>query len=548
MFAKKPLPFLLFSTKLPFTTQFSTAISHSFFPSFQGKPSLSQTTQAHARIIISGHSSDSILLGKLLSFLALTPSIPFHYSLFIYQSIQTPTVFASNNLIRCFAKSQFPLNSVNFYSSMLERCISPNNYTFTFLIQACAKGSGSGSGSIEGVQVHGQVVKLGFGDDVYVRNSLIHFYSACYSVESAKQVFDESMGVCDVVSWNSMLAGFAKDGQVYIVEKMFDEMPERDVISWNTMIMAYVHNGKLEEGLECFRRMRGFGLTPNEATLVTILSAIAQLGLIENGKSIHSIIDSLNVPITITLGTALVDMYAKCGCIEQCRHLFDKMAQRDISTWNAMICGLASHGLGKEALALFDSFLNEGFRPENVTFIGLLNACSRAGLVEEGREFFRLMTEHYGIEPETEHFGCMVDLLGRAGLVSEAIEMIESKVASPDPVLWATLVSACRIHGLIELGEEIGGRLIELNPSYEGHYVQLASIYARSRKWDDVVRVRKLMVERNTGRVAGWSLIEAQGKVHQFVAGDRDHVLSLQIYQMLENIENCIAEAGYVSV
>ncbi|KAJ6924439.1 pentatricopeptide repeat-containing protein ELI1 [Populus alba x Populus x berolinensis] len=343
-----------------------------------------------------------------------------------------------------------------------------------------------------------------------------------------------------------MLAGFARDGQVSVVEKLFDEMPGRDVISWNTMLMAYVHNGNLGEALECFKRMRESGLVPDEATLVTMLSASAQLSLLEHGRSIHSIIDSLNLPMTISIGTALLDMYAKCGCIEQSRLLFENMPRREVSTWNVMICGLASHGLGKDALTLFERFLNEGLHPMNVTFVGVLNACSRAGLVKEGRHYFQMMTDSYGIEPEMEHYGCMVDLLGRAGLVFEAIKVIENMAISPDPVLWAMVLCACRIHGLPELGEKIGNRLIELDPTYDGHYVQLASIYANSRKWEDVVRVRRLMAERNTSKVAGWSLIEAQGKVHRFVAGHGEHEQSLEIQKMLEIIETRLAAAGYV--
>ncbi|KDP42482.1 hypothetical protein JCGZ_00279 [Jatropha curcas] len=481
-------------------------------------------------------------MGHLLTFLALTPSTPFDYSLSIYQTLSSPTVFASNNMIRCFTKTESPLNAVVFYSSMLRSCVIPNNYSFTFLLQACAKGFGLN----EGAQVHDHVVKFGFCEDVYIRNALIHLYSACCHIESSKRVFDESPNKCDVVTWNVILAGFARDGQVGVVEKLFDEMPERDVVSWNTMIMAYLHNGELEECLDCFRRMRESGFIPNEATLVMMLSASAQLGLVEHGRLVHSIIDYLDIPMTVALGTALLDMYAKCGCIEKCRLFFDKMPQRDISTWNVMICGMASHGLGKEALALFERFLNEGLRPVNITFIGVLNACSRAGLVREGKHYFKMMTENYGIEPEMEHYGCMVDLLGRAGLVSEAIEMIEKNVVSPDPVLWATLLCACRIHGLVELGENIGNKLIELDPTYDGHYVQLSSIYAKSRKWDQVVRVRRLMAERNTSKVPGWSLIEAQGRVHRFIAGDKEHERSIEIYKMLNIIETRVAEAGYV--
>ncbi|KAF5448098.1 hypothetical protein F2P56_028663 [Juglans regia] len=520
----------------------SLSYSHSPLYSLPPRPSLFQTKQAHARIIVHGLASDAVLLGHLLSCLALAPSSSLEYSLSVYRALDYPNVFASNNMIRCFAKSDSPRGSVVLYSSMRQRNVAlPNSHTFTFVLQACSKAFAIH----EGTQVHSHVVKLGFGVDVFITNALIHLYSACCRMECSKRVFQENIHHRDVVSWNSILAGLVRDGQVGVAETMFGKMPERDAISWSTMIMGYVQNGQLEEGLECFKDMRERGLMPNEAILVTVLSASAQMGLLEHGRLVHSIINSLNFRMTTSLGTALVDMYAKCGCIEQSKLLFNSMHQRDISSWNVMICGLASHGLGKEALEHFEKFVNEGFRPVNVTFIGVLNACSRAGLVSEGRHYFKLMTENYDIEPEMEHYGCMVDLLGRAGFINEAVDLIEKMPAPPDPVLWATLLGACKTHGLVELGEMIGNKLIHLDPNHDGHYVQLASIYAKSRKWEDVVRVRRLMFKQNTNKIAGWSLIEAEGRVHQFVAGDREHERSSEIYKMLETIGTRISEAGY---
>lgn len=532
MFANKPKAFLCLPKRIS-NFHLSTAKLHSPLSS------LNETKQAHAQIIITGLSDDAQQKGRLLASLARSSSIPLDYSLSIYNSIENPDVFAANNMIRCFAKSESPRESVRLYASML---VKPNNYTFPFVLQACSKVSALD----EGVQVHANVIKLGYAEDVYIRNALIHFYCACCRIECSKRVFDESPCCRDVVTWNTMLVGFVRDEQIAIANKVFEEMPERDVVSWSIMISGYVQSGQLEEGLECFKRLRENGLIPNEAILVTVLSASAQLGLLGHGRLVHFLIDSLNFPMTDSLGTALVDMYAKCGCIEQSRLLFDNMSQRDIRSWNVMICGLATHGLGEEALALFEKLTSQGgLHPVNVTFIGVLNACSRAGLVSEGRHYFKLMKEKYGIEPEMEHYGCMVDLLGRAGFVVEAIELIEKMLVPPDPVLWATLLGSCKVHGLVELGEKIGNKLIESDPTHDGHYVQLAGIYAKARKWEDVVRVRGLMAERSTNKVAGSSLIEAQGRVHQFVAGDREHELSSEIYKMIEKIGSRLAEAGY---
>ncbi|KAK3419529.1 hypothetical protein EUGRSUZ_G00084, partial [Eucalyptus grandis] len=517
--------------------------------------------QAHARVIVlSGHPADPAavetknrLLARLLLHLSLAPPPPpptptttthLRYSLCLYRSIEPPSVFASNNVIRCLARGGLPLESVSVYASMLRRRrprVRPNEHTFTFVLQACGKGAGL----LEGRQVHAHAVKLCFCGDLYVRNALIHLYCACSAMGAAERLFDELPGCRDVVTWNSMVAGFARGGQIDVAKQLFDEMPKRDVISWTALISGYVQNGQLERGLECFMDMRECGLMPNEAILVTVLSASAQLGLLEHGRFVHSVINSLNLPITVSLGTALVDMYAKCGSIELSRLVFNEMLRKNIWSWNAMICGLASHGLGKEALALFEGFLSEGLQPASVTFVGVLNACSRSGLVREGRQYYKLMTEKYGIEPEMEHYGCMVDLLARAGHIYEAIDLIENMNVSADPVLWATLLGACKVHGLVELGEKIGSKLVNLDPSYEGHYVQLSNIYAKASKWADVIRVRRLMSERNANKVAGWSLIEAQGRVHKFVAGDRQHELSSEIYRMLEIIEARITEAGY---
>ncbi|PKI74917.1 hypothetical protein CRG98_004689 [Punica granatum] len=422
------------------------------FPfSLPPKPSLPQIKQSHARLVLSGHATDANLIGRLLLLLSLAPSTPpARYPLSVFLSLPRPS--------------------------------------------ACGKARALG----EGMQVHAHVVKLGFPKDVFIRNCLVHFYCACSSTESACKVFNESGQSRDVVTWNAMITGLARDGQIDVAQKMFDEMPERDVISWTAMITGYVQNGKLEEGLQCFRKMRESDLLrPNEAILVTVLSASAQLGLLRQGRLVHSIIDSLNFPMTVPLGTALVDMYAKCGSIEHSRYVFEQMRKRNIWTWNAMICGLATHGLGREALVLFERFLDKGLEPASVTFVGVLSACSRSGLVDE------------------------------------------------DPILWATLLGACKVHGLVELGEEIGNKLINSDPIHNGHYVQLSNIYAKARKWADVVRVRGLMIERKASKTTGWSLVEAEGLVHWFVAGDREHERCLEIYEMLDCIERRIVEAGY---
>ncbi|XP_047176820.1 pentatricopeptide repeat-containing protein At3g62890-like [Vigna umbellata] len=520
----------------------------SIFRYLAPQPSLPQIKQTHAHVVVWGHARLTVHLLSLLSFSSTVP-FPLRYSLSLFSSIPFPTVFAFNSLIRCHAKANSsPSLSLSLYSAMRRRFLNPNQHTFTFLLHACSKNLKiKVNNNRLGVQVHVHVIKLGYACHVFVRNSLIHFYFECGDADSSQRVFEEDALCSDVVTWNSMLAGAVRNGDVRVAEKMFGEMPERDVVSWSTMIMGYVQNGLFEDGLECFRDMRKKRVRPNEAILVTLLSVSAQLGLLCYGRFIHSTIEAMRFSMTVHIGTALVDMYAKCGCIEKARILFDGMVKKDVWTWNVMICGLASHDFAKEALALFDRFIDEGFLPVNVTFVGVLNACSRAGLVGEGKHYFKLMVDGYGIQPEMEHYGCMVDLLARAGLVDEAVKLIEGMAITPDPVMWATLLDACKLHGYVEMGEKIGNKLIELDPTHDGHYVQLAGIYAKERKWEDVVRIRELLSERIVGKVAGWSLVELQGRVHRFVAGDREHECSSDIYKMLETIGLRITEAGLLT-
>ncbi|CAA6663121.1 unnamed protein product [Spirodela intermedia] len=409
------------------------------------------------------------------------------------------------------------------YAYMRRRNVPSNNYTFPFLLQAC------GAETPGGAQVHAHIVKLGQDGDVFVRNGLVHFYGACGQMVNARKVFDEWPQRRDVVTWNAVIAGYARDGQVNVCEELFKMMPERDVISWSTMIMGFVQSGLLEKGVDLFREMAARGPPPNEATLVSVLSAAAQLGLLQQGQFIHAAIKTCNFPMSVNVATALVDMYAKCGCISSSKEVFDEMSHRDVFSWNAMLCGLAAHGLGREALQLFE----------------ILNACSRSGMVEEGRRHFNSMTELHGIKPEMEHYGCMVDLLSRAGLVGEALEFVAGMSSPPDPVLWGTLLGACKTHKLHHLGASIGRKLIEMEPYHDGHYVLLAGVYAQAGRWAEAGKVRRLMGGKVAGKVAGWSLIEAGGRVHRFVSGDRTHQRSAEIRKTMEIIGRRLAEAGY---
>ncbi|KAG0541732.1 hypothetical protein BDA96_02G042800 [Sorghum bicolor] len=509
------------------------------------RPALHHVLQAHARLAVLGLAT-ARALPQLLAALPRLPLAASHsYPLSLFRCASCASAFASNHLLRVLPHP-LPLR-------LFPRLPRRNPHSFTFLLASLSNHldadpavAVSIASRLMGAHVHALAVKAGAAGDLYVRNALIHFYGVCGDVAAMRKVFDELPLVRDVVTWNAVLAGYVRAGMVGVAREVFDGMPMRDEVSWSTVVGGYVKEGELEVALGVFKNMVVQGVKANEAAIVTALSAAAQLGLLEQGKFVHEVIKRAGVAMSMNLGAALVDMYSKCGSVAAAKEVFDAMPWRDVFAWNSMICGLATHGLGHDAVQLFEKFVSEGFCPTNITFVGVLNACSRTGLVDEGRWYFKLMAEKYGIESEMEHYGCMVDLLSRAGLVQEAIELIEGMHIPPDPVLWGTVLSACKRHGLVDLGITVGNKLIELDPAHDGYYVLLASIYAKAKKWDEVRKVRKLMSNRGTSKSAGWSLMEAHGIVHKFLVGDMDHKDSVQIYNMLCMIDRRLAEAGYV--
>jgi pentatricopeptide repeat protein len=512
------------------------------------RPALYHVLQAHARLAVLGLATARALPQLLAALPRLTlaaADVSHSYPLLLFRCSNCTSAFASNHLLRVLPHP-LPLR-------LFPRLPRRNPHSFTFLLASLSNhldtepaAAGSIASRFMGTHVHALAVKAGSAGDLYVRNAQIHFYGVCGDVAAMRKVFDELPLVRDVVTWNAVLAGYVRAGMMAVAREVFDGMPVRDEVSWSTVVGGYVKEGEPEVALGVFKNMVAQGVKANEAAIVTALSAAAQLGLLEQGKFVHEVVKRVGMTMSVNLGAALIDMYSKCGSVAAAKEVFDAMPRRDVFAWNSMICGLATHGLGHDAVQLFEKFVSEGFCPTSITFVGVLNACSRTGLVDEGRRYFKLMAEKYDIESEMEHYGCMVDLLSRAGLVQEAVELIEGMHIPPDPVLWGTILSACKRHGLVDLGITVGNKLIELDPAHDGYYVLLASIYAKAKKWDEVRKVRKLMSNRGTSKSAGWSLMEAHGIVHKFLVGDMNHKDSARIYNMLCTINRRLAEAGYV--
>eukprot|EP01018_Ginkgo_biloba_P028267 Gb_24755 [translate_table: standard] len=388
--------------------------------------------------------------------------------------------------------------------------VKPDSLTMASVLSACAQ-----LGVVnQGKRIHDYIIRSGLESDVSVSNSLVAMYAKCGSLEIARQ--------------------------------LFDKMSKRDVISWNAMIAGYAQNGHANEALRLFDQMQQVDMKPDSVTMVSVLPACSHLGALQQGKWIHDYINRNGFESDVSVSTALIDMYAKCGSIEIARNVFDNMSKRDVVSWSAMISGYGMHGHGKDALALFIQMLETGIKPNDVTFISVLSACSHAGLVNEGWQYFDCMTQDYHITPRVEHYSCMVDLLGRAGCLDEAHDFVNNMPLEPHVGVWGALLGACRIHCNIELGEQVANRLFYLDPEHVGYYVLLSNIYAEAGRWDDVTKVRTMMKERGLEKTPGCSLIEINNRVHAFLVGDKSHPQSEKIYATLETLTRQMEEAGYV--
>ncbi|KAB2634219.1 pentatricopeptide repeat-containing protein [Pyrus ussuriensis x Pyrus communis] len=497
--------------------------------------------QLHSQIIRLGLAADNDAMGRAIKFCALSKNGDLGYALQVFDTMPQPDAFIYNTVMRGYLQCQLPRDCIVLYSRMLQDSVPPNRYTFPSIVRACCDDGAVG----EGKQVHAHVVKLEFGDDGFCQNNLIHMYEKFQSLEEARRVFDK-MPQADVVSWTTLIAGNSQCGFIDEAFEIFELMPEKNSVSWNAMISSYVQRNRFHEAFALFQRMRVENVELDKFMAASMLSACTGLGALEQGKWIHGYIEKSGTELDSKLATTIIDMYYKCGCLEKAFEVFNGLPHKGISSWNCMIGGLAMHGKGEAAIELFEQMQRDMVAPDNITFVNVLSACAHSGLVEKGQQYFRSMVEVHGIEPRTEHFGCMVDLLGRAGRLEEARKLINEMPMSPDVGVLGALLGACKIHGNVELGDGIGRRVIELEPENSGRYVLLANLYANAGRWDDVANVRRLMNDRGVKKVPGFSMIELEGTVSEFIAGGGSHPQTKEIYSKVDEMLKCIRSAGYV--
>ncbi|KAI5401760.1 pentatricopeptide repeat-containing protein At5g08305 [Lathyrus oleraceus] len=491
--------------------------------------SMLELKKLHAIGISFGLSHEDSFIYKILSFSALSNSGDIDYSYRVFSQLSSPTIFSWNTIIRGYSNSNNPIRSLFIFLKMLRHGVAPDYLTYPFLVKASARLSKQESG----VSVHAQIIKTGHESDRFIQNSLIHMYASCGNIMWAHKIFDSIQGK-NLVSWNSMLDGYAKCGEMALAQKVFESMQERDVRSWSSLIDGYVKDGEYREAMAVFEKMRAVGPKANEVTMVSVLSACAHLGALEKGRMMHKYIVDNCLPMTMVLQTSLVDMYAKCGAIEEALLVFRGVSksQTDVFIWNAMIGGLATHGLVEESLKLFKEMQMVGIRSDEITYLCLLAACAHGGQVKEAWYFFESLVK-CGMTPTSEHYACMVDVLARAGQLTTAYQFICQMPIEPTASMLGALFSGCINHRNLDLAETVGRKLIELDPNNDGRYIGLSNVYAVVKRWDDAKSMREAMERRGVKKSPGFSFVEISGILHRFIAHDKTHPDSDETYSML---------------
>ncbi|KAL4203132.1 hypothetical protein AMTRI_Chr01g126380 [Amborella trichopoda] len=401
--------------------------------------------------------------------------------------------------------------SLQLYSRAHRCGIFPDHFALPAALKACAETLNMTMGK----QVHAQTIKFGPLSNIFVHTNLIYMYANCGSISDAHLVFAT--------------------------------IPQRNVVTWNVMISGYAKAGHMMEALNLLKNMKNENLRPNEISIVSVVSSCAHFVALDYGAMMHGYAWRRGYHGVMIINNSIIDMYAKCGRLCMARAVFNEMQTRSMASWGAMMGGLAMHGRGMQALGLLSDMLEEGVRPDRAAFTSVLCACSHSGLVNEGRLWFVRMVRDFGLEPSVQHYGCMVDLLARAGLIDEAYRFVMTMPIEPDGAMWRTMGCACLAHGDLRIGDIVIEKLLELDPNNGGDLVLISNMYAWLGRWVDVARVRKEMRDRGVKKSISYSIVEVNNVLHEFVSGDETHPEAREIYWMVDHLVEQLRHVGYVS-
>lgn len=417
----------------------------------------------------------------------------------VFCRIAVPKRTTWRAIISAFTNQGHGKEAVKLYQNMVHSGIQPNDFIYVHVLQACAL-----TGAFrEGRAIHAHIVKSGYETDPYVASALINMYAKCGNICHAQQVFDKT--------------------------------PKRNPVLWTTMIAGYAREGQGQEALSLYKQMQLHGLLANRVTFLCILKACAAISALGQGKQIHSQLVDRGLDSDISIGNALVDMYAKCGSLDEAVIVFDAMQEKDVVSWTALLRAYAQKGQAEFALQFFRKMQDEGVKPSKVTLLSVLTACSHAGKLEEGSQLFESMLIDFGIAPEVEHYACMVDLLGRAGHLREAKAFIDAMPLPPDSKVWTSLLWACRTYRDVELGQHCFASLVQLEPLCTSAYILMSQIYGAAGRHDDSIDVRN-MIKLAGIKVAGRTWTEVHNSVVSFQADDKNHSQRKQIFHMLKTL------------
>ncbi|KAG9455051.1 hypothetical protein H6P81_007955 [Aristolochia fimbriata] len=462
--------------------------------------------QLHCLFIKCGVASDPFVETGIIAFYVKCGNLTSAEQ--IFSELRRPGLTASAALIGGYAQGRHKRKAVKLFSDLHLAGTVPNEHTVSSVLPACQ--------IEEGKQIHSFIIKLGFKLVAFVGNALLDLYAK---------------------------SGFLTDSM-----KIYSEMQTPDLVTWNVLIAGHVQWGYYREAAELFRTMNLEGKSPNAYTYSSILNLCGDLPTIEWGKQTHCCTIKCYIASDIIVGSAIIDMYAKCGKLTDARKIFNSIPSKNVITWNSLLIGYAQHGFGKEALEIFNLMLVEGIKPNGITFIGVLSACGHAGLVEEGVSYFDLMSREHGIVPQIDHYSCMVDLYGRSGQVRRAYDFIEKMPIEPDKVIWRSFLAACRSRRELDLGKCAAQHILRIDPDDTSAYLMLWRLYSDAEMLDEMASVRKAVKERGFKKEPGSSWIEVQNRVHFFKSGDVSHRNRDIIYEIVDELTGQILEEaeGYV--
>ncbi|CAI9106808.1 OLC1v1006034C1 [Oldenlandia corymbosa var. corymbosa] len=435
----------------------------------------------------------------------------------LFDKMPERDVVSWNTMVIAYAKSGQLDEALRFYKELRQSGIGFNEFSLAGIVMTCVKLKEL----MLTKQVHCQMLVAGFSLNVVLSSSIVDAYARCGVLSDARRLFDQ-MGTRDVLAWTTLVSGYAKWGDMESARALFDKMPERNPVSWTSVVSGYARNNMGYEALELFTEMMRRHIKTDQFTFSSSLCACASIASLKHGKQIHAHLIRIGFKPNPIVVSSLVDMYSKCGCLELAKRVFDVVDDKqDVILWNTIISAFAQHGSGDKSIGLFTEMVEAGIRPDRVTFLVLLSACSHSGLVNEGLSFLKSMNHDYNVAPDREHYACLIDMLGRAGRFDEAVGQLRNMPCKPDDRVWNALIGACMIQGNSDLGRIAAKHILELDPQSPTLYVLLSSINATLGKWESVSKLRQLMNERQIRKEQALSWLEIDHNLHQITVSDQ---------------------------